>query len=73
MSNGTTDLSAGISNLASTAGKLFQQQAEMLTGVLSNATQLIGPFGKASLDAANSILNAASQALQTISAAIAKK
>jgi hypothetical protein len=73
MSNGTTDLSTGISNLASTAAKLFQQQAEILTGALSNATQLIGPFGQASLNAANSILNAASQALQTISAAIAKK
>jgi chlorosome envelope protein B len=73
MSNGTTDLSTGISNLASTAAKLFQQQAEMLTGALSNASQLIAPFGKASLDAANSILNAASQALQTISSAIAKK
>ncbi len=53
--------------------KLVQQQAEILTSALNNATQLIGPFGKASMDAANSILNAASQMLQTVSSALVKK
>ncbi|TLU84251.1 MAG: chlorosome envelope protein B [Chlorobium sp.] len=73
MSNGTTDLSSSINNIAATMSKLVQQQAEILTSALNNATQLIGPFGKASMDAANSILNAASQMLQTVSSALVKK
>lgn len=73
MSNGTTDLSSSINNIAATMSKLVQQQAEIMTGLLGNAAQLIGPFGQASMDAANSILNAASQMLQSVSSAIAKK
>ncbi|MEI8185536.1 MAG: chlorosome envelope protein B [Chlorobiaceae bacterium] len=73
MSNGTNDVSGAISNLIETVGKLAQQQVELLTSGIKTATSLIEPLGKTATDLAGNLVNALTQALQSLSSALIKK
>ena len=73
MSNGTNDVSGAISNLIDTLGKLAQQQVELLTSGIKTATALIEPLGKTATDLAGSVVNALTQVLQYVTAAITPK
>ncbi|MEI6691698.1 MAG: chlorosome envelope protein B [Chlorobium sp.] len=73
MSNGTNDVSGAISNLIDTLGKLAQQQVELLTSGIKTATALIEPLGKTATDLAGSVVNALTQVLQSVTAAITPK
>ncbi len=73
MSNGTIDVSGAISNLIDTLGKLAQQQVELLTSGIKTATALIEPLGKTATDLAGSVVNALTQVLQSVTAAITPK
>ena len=74
MSNGTSnDVSGAISNLIDTLGKLAQQQVELLTSGIKTATALIEPLGKTATDLAGSVVNALTQVLQSVTAAITPK
>ncbi len=73
MSNGTNDVSGAISNLFETVGKLAQSQVDLLNSGIKTAASLIEPLGKTATDLAGSLLNALTQALQSVSSAITKK
>ncbi len=73
MANETNDFSVALNNLLDTAGKLAQQQVELLTSGVKAATQIVEPLAKTAIDLVGSATNTFGQILQSISSAIAPK
>ncbi|MEI7748148.1 MAG: chlorosome envelope protein B [Chlorobiaceae bacterium] len=73
MANETNDFSVALSNLLDTAGKLAQQQIDLLSSGVKAATQIVEPLAKTAIDLVGSASNTVGQALQGISSAIAPK
>ena len=74
MANETTnDLSSALSNLLNTAGKLAQQQADLLGTGIKAVVEVVEPLGKTAIDLAGSTANSLSQVLQNVSSAILPK
>ena len=73
MSNGSNDLSGAVTNLLETFGKLAQGGVDGLNNGIKTATQLIDPLSKTTTELAANVVNAANQALQAVSAALAPK
>lgn len=74
MANETTnDFSAAFSALLDTAGKLVQQQTELLTSGVQTVVGIVEPLAKTAIDLLGSAINTAGQALQNVSSTIAPK
>lgn len=73
MSNGNFDLNAAVSTLTDTMGKLFQMQVDLANNTLKTLVSVAEPLAKTATDLIGNVANAANQALQSVSAAIAPK
>ncbi|MEI7933642.1 MAG: chlorosome envelope protein B [Chlorobiaceae bacterium] len=73
MANETNDFSVALSNLLDTAGKLAQQQIDLLSSGVKAVAQIVEPLAKTAIDLVGSASNTVGQALQGISSAIAPK
>ncbi|MBZ4220055.1 MAG: chlorosome envelope protein B [Chlorobium sp.] len=74
MSNGSNiDLSGAINSLVDAAGKIFQLQIDFLSNSLNVLSNSSGPIAKAATDLITSLANTTTQALQSLSSAIAPK
>ncbi|NTU68384.1 MAG: chlorosome envelope protein B [Chlorobiaceae bacterium] len=73
MSNGNFDLNAAVSTLTESAGKLIQLQVDLANSALKTLVSVAEPLAKTATDLIGNVANAANQALQSISAAIAPK
>ena len=73
MANETNDFSVALNNLLDTAGKLAQQQVDLLTSGVKAVVQIVEPLAKTAIDLVGSASNTVGQALQSISSAIAPK
>ena len=74
MSNGSNiDVSGAVNNLVDTAGKLFQVQLDFLNSSLNVLSNAVGPLAKTATDLINTLANTATQVLQSVSSAVAKK
>jgi chlorosome envelope protein B len=73
MANETNDFSVALSNLLDTAGKLAQQQIDLLSSGVKAVTQIVEPLAKTAIDLVGSASNTVGQVLQGISSAIAPK
>lgn len=73
MANETNDFSVALNNLLDTAGKLAQQQVELVTSGVKAAAQIVEPLAKTAIDLVGSATNTFGQILQSISSAIAPK
>jgi chlorosome envelope protein B len=73
MANEANDFSGALSNVLDTAGKLVQQQADLLGSGVKAAVSIIEPLAKTAIDLVGSAANTAGQVLQNITSAIAPK
>ena len=74
MANETNnDFSGALSNLLDTAGKLVQQQADLLSSGVKAAVSVIEPLGKTAIDLIGSATNTLGQVLQSVSSTLAPK
>jgi len=73
MANETTDLSTAVSALFDTAGKLAQQQVDLLSTGVKAIGQVVEPLAKTAIDLVGSASNTIGQVLQGASSAIAPK
>ncbi len=73
MANETNDFSVALNNLLDTAGKLAQQQVELVTSGVKATAQIVEPLAKTAIDLVGSATNTFGQILQSISSAIAPK
>ncbi|MFZ4525389.1 MAG: chlorosome envelope protein B [Chlorobium sp.] len=73
MANETNDFSVALNNLLDTAGKLAQQQVDLLTTGVKAVTQIVEPLAKTAIDLVGSASNTLGQVLQSASSAIAPK
>ncbi len=73
MANETNDFSVALNNLFDTAGKLAQQQVDLLTTGIKAVTQIVEPLAKTAIDLVGSASNTLGQVLQSASSAIAPK
>ncbi len=74
MSNGSNiDVSGAVNNLVDTAGKLFQLQLDFVNSSLNVLSNAVGPLAKTATDLINTLANTATQVLQSVSSAVAKK
>jgi chlorosome envelope protein B len=74
MANETTfDISAVFSNLVETAGKIGQQQVDLLTNGFKSLTTAVEPLGKAALELPGNVVNTVTQTFQNVTTAIVPK
>ncbi|MBV5303572.1 MAG: chlorosome envelope protein B [Chlorobium sp.] len=73
MANETNDLSGAISALFDTAGKLAQQQVEILSAGVKAVAQSVEPLAKTAIDLVGSASNTIGQVFQSAASAIAPK
>ena len=69
----TTDISAAVNNLLELAGKVGQQQVELVTNAIKSATTAVEPLGKAAQELTGNVFNALNQTVKNVSTAIAPK
>ncbi|NTU52158.1 MAG: chlorosome envelope protein B [Chlorobiaceae bacterium] len=74
MSNGSNiDLNGAINTLTETLGKLFQLQVDLANNSLKALSNVAEPLAKTATDLIGNLASAATQVLQSVSAAIAPK
>lgn len=74
MSNGSNiDVTGAINTLTETVGKLFQLQVDIANNSLKALTNVAEPLAKTATDLIGNLASAATQVLQSVSAAIAPK
>lgn len=74
MSNGSNiDVTGAINTLTETFGKLFQLQVDLANNSLKALTNVAEPLAKTATDLIGNLASAATQILQSVSAAIAPK
>ncbi|TLU83632.1 MAG: chlorosome envelope protein B [Chlorobium sp.] len=73
MANETNDFSCALNNLLDTAGKLAQQQLDLVSSGVKAATSIVEPLAKTAIDLVGSASNTLGQVLQSVSSAIAPK
>ncbi|NTU93517.1 MAG: chlorosome envelope protein B [Chlorobiaceae bacterium] len=74
MSNGSNiDVQGAINTLTETFGKLFQLQVDLANSSLKALANVAEPLAKTATDLIGNVANAATQVLQSVSAAIAPK
>jgi chlorosome envelope protein B len=74
MSNGSNfDVAGAINTLTESFGKLFQLQVDLANNSLKTLVSVAEPLAKTATDLIGNVANAATQVLQSVSAAIAPK
>ena len=74
MANETTnDISAVFSNLVEAAGKIGQQQIDLLTNGFKSITTAVEPLSSAALELPGNVLNTVTQTIQNVATAIVPK
>ncbi len=73
MANETNDFSVAITNLVDTAGKLVQQQVDLVGSGVKAVVSVVEPLAKTAIDLVGSAVNTAGQVLQNVSSTIAPK
>jgi len=74
MANETpNDISVAVSNLVEVAGKVGQQQVELVTYAIKSITAAVEPLGKTALELTGNVFNALSATVKNVSTAIAPK
>ena len=66
-------VSGAVNGIVETAGKLAQQQVELLGSGVNAVVQIIEPLAKTAIDLLGSASNTLGQVLQNVSSAIAPK
>ncbi len=69
----TNDFSGAFSDLLNAAGKLAQQQVDMVSSGVQAAVSIVEPLTKTALELAGSAANTATQMLQNLTSAITPK
>ena len=69
----TNDFSGAFSDLLNAAGKLAQQQVDMVSSGVQAAVSIVEPLTKTALELAGSAENTATQMLQNLTSAITPK
>lgn len=73
MANETNDFSAAVSALLDTAGKLAQQQIDLVGAGVKAVAQIAEPLAKTAIDLVGSASNTVGQVFQSAASAIAPK
>ena len=73
MANETNDFTAAVSALLDTAGKVAQQQLEVVNTGFSAIMQVVEPLAKTAIDLVGSASNTVGQVFQNVAEAIAPK
>jgi chlorosome envelope protein B len=74
MSNGSNiDVAGAINTLTETFGKIFQLQVDVANNALKAMANVAEPLAKTATDLIGNFANAATQVLQSVSAAVAPK
>ena len=73
MANETNDFTAAVSALIDTAGKVAQQQLEVVNTGFNAIMQVAEPLAKTAIDLVGSASNTVGQVFQNVAAAIAPK
>jgi len=73
MANETNDFTAAVSALIDTAGKVGQQQLEVVNTGFNAIMQISEPLAKTAIDLVGSASNTVGQVFQNVAAAIAPK
>jgi chlorosome envelope protein B len=73
MANETIDFSAAVSALVDTAGKLVQQQFDVVSGGVKAVVEAAEPLAKTAIDLVGSASNTVGQLFQNAASAIAPK
>ncbi len=69
----TTDISAAVNNLVELAGKVGQQQVELVANTIKSAAAAVEPLGKAAQELTSNVFNALNETVKNVSTAIAPK
>ncbi len=73
MANETNDFSATVSSFVETAGKLVQQQFDVVSGGVQAIVQLAEPLAKTAIDLVGSASNTIGHVFESAASAIAPK
>ncbi len=67
------DISATVNNLVEVAGKVGQQQVELVTYAFKSATVAVEPLSKTVLELTGNVFNTLNETVKNVSTAIAPK
>jgi len=73
MANETIDFSAAVSALFDTAGKIAQQQLDVVSSGVKAVVEVAEPLAKTAIDLVGSAANTCGQLFQNVASAIAPK